>query len=232
MRSGIARKLLAAALILALLLGLGIPTGATSPEVVYPTLTPTDPVLTESDQAAGLPEESLYADTDMVRVSIVLDKQPTVEAGFSTQGIAQNPAAQIYRQTLQAQQVAVTTAIAQTVLDGQELDVVWNLTLAANLISANVPYGKLADIRQVPGVEDVVLETQYSPQVVSTGGKYSPNMAVSTQMSGTDTVWDLGYTGAGSRIAVIDTGLDTDHQSVDAGAFDYAIAQAAEQACR
>ena len=91
MRSGIARKLLAAALILALLLGLGIPTGATSPEVVYPTLTPTDPVLTESDQAAGLPEESLYADTDMVRVSIVLDKQPTVEAGFTTQGIAQNP---------------------------------------------------------------------------------------------------------------------------------------------
>lgn len=230
MRSGIARKLLAAALILALLLGLGIPTGATSPEVVYPTLTPTDPVLTESEQAAGLPEESLYADTDMVRVSIVLDKQPIVEAGFSTQGIAQNPAAQIYRQTLQAQQVAVTTAIAQTVLDGQELDVVWNLTLAANLISANVPYGKLADIRQVPGVEDVVLETQYSPQVVSTGGEYSPNMAVSTQMSGTDTVWDLGYTGAGSRIAVIDTGLDTDHQSVDAGAFDYAIAQAAEQA--
>ena len=31
---------------------------------------------------------------------------------------------------------------------------------AANIISANVPYGKLEEIAKVPGVQDVVLEMQ------------------------------------------------------------------------
>lgn len=30
---------------------------------------------------------------------------------------------------------------------GTELDVVWNLTLAANIISANVQYGQIEDIK-------------------------------------------------------------------------------------
>ncbi len=32
---------------------------------------------------------------------------------------------------------------------GTELDVVWNLTLAANIISANVQYGQIEDIKAV-----------------------------------------------------------------------------------
>lgn len=49
-------------------------------------------------------------------------------------------------------------------------------------------------------------------------------------MSGTDAVWQLGYTGAGTRIAVIDTGLMLDHETFDPGAFDYAIAEDAQKA--
>lgn len=45
-------------------------------------------------------------------------------------------------------------------------------------------------------------------------------------------MWLEGYTGAGTRIAVIDTGLDTDHQSFDPAAFDYALAEDAEKADR
>lgn len=82
------------------------------------------------------------------------------------------------------------------------------------------------------GVKSVVVETQYSPDVVSIGGEYSPQMAVSGQMTGANAVWLEGYTGAGTRIAVIDTGLDTDHQSFDPAAFDYALAEDAEKADR
>ena len=57
-------------------------------------------------------------------------------------------------------------------------------------------------------------------------------MAVSGQMTGANAVWLEGYTGAGTRIAVIDTGLDTDHQSFDPAAFDYALAEDAEKADR
>ena len=37
-----------------------------------------------------------------------------------------------------------------------------------------------------------------------------------------------GYTGAGTRIAVIDTGIDTDHQSFAADAFAYSLSRQAE----
>lgn len=43
-------------------------------------------------------------------------------------------------------------------MNGSRLDVVWNLTLAANLISANVKYGQIQDILSVDGVADVVVE--------------------------------------------------------------------------
>lgn len=45
-------------------------------------------------------EEAPYGDTDMVRVSILLEKKSTLEAGFSTTGITQNDAAMAYRETL------------------------------------------------------------------------------------------------------------------------------------
>ena len=49
-------------------------------------------------------------------------------------------------------------------------------------------------------------------------------------MTGADTAWNSGYTGAGSRIAVIDTGLDVDHQSLNAGAFHHALEENAAHA--
>ena len=50
-------------------------------------------------------------------------------------------------------------------------------------------------------------------------------MATSGEMIGTSAAYAAGYTGAGMRIAVIDTGTDTDHKSFDADAFAYALAE-------
>ena len=233
-KTGTAKRLLAAVLTLTLLLGLSLPAGAAATaDVVHPTFTRVE----NSEISAGLPgmeaaelEQSPYSDTDSVRVSIVLEEKSTVEAGFSTQAIGSNTAAAAYRGRLETRQAAVTAAIERQALGGQSLDVVWNLTLAANIISANVPYGKMEEIRKIPGVQDVVLETQYSAPVTQEGADASPNMAISTQMDGASAAWQLGYTGVGTRIAVIDTGLDTDHQSFDPGAFDYAIAEDAQKA--
>lgn len=102
---------------------------------------------------------------------------------------------------------------------------VWNLTLAANLISANVPYGEIEAIRGVDGVKDVVLEAKYEPCKTEQTTADGPMMATSGNMIGTSVAYAAGYTGAGRRIAVIDTGIDLDHQSFDAGAFDYALAE-------
>ncbi len=57
-----------------------------------------------------------------------------------------------------------------------------------------------------------------------------PNMLVSANMTGAVQVWESGYTGAGTRVAIIDTGLDTDHQSFDPGALVHALAEDAQLA--
>ena len=43
------------------------------------------------------------ADADVVRVSIILQKESTLEAGYSTQGIGENATAMAYRDGLKAE---------------------------------------------------------------------------------------------------------------------------------
>ena len=169
----------------------------------------------------------LYADDEIVRVSIVLDKQPTLHAGFATKGISENASAMSYRDGLKKDQASVTGRIEKAI--GQKLNVVWNLTLAANLISANVEYGQIKNIVNVAGVREVVLETRYLPVAAAASNENGPQMSVSSGMTGASQVWETGYTGDGTRIAVIDTGLDTDHQSFDPDALVYALMENAEK---
>ncbi len=172
--------------------------------------------------------EPIYADTDMVRVSIILEDPSTIEAGYSTADIASNRSAMAYRAGLESEQQSVTSEIED--VTGDSLDVVWNLTLAANIISANVEYGQIEEIKETPGVADVLLETYYEPAVVDVDPVADPTMSTSSSMIGSSAAYLEGYTGAGSRIAIIDTGTDTDHQSFDAGAYEYALSQLAEEA--
>lgn len=180
-------------------------------------------------KVAAEPEETpLYADDEVVRVSIVLEAEPTIAVYSAMGDISENAAAMIYRQQLLQTQEYIAGVIAEEALGaGETLDVVYNLTLAANIISANVPYGEIDKIKAVKGVEDVVLATRYTPDVVSVGD-VNPQMEVSSGMTGSSIAWSNGYTGAGMRIAIIDTGLDITHQSFDSAAFDYAIAEDAK----
>ena len=180
------------------------------------------------DRSEHLANIKLDEDRDpaqMVRVSIVLEEKSTIEAGFSTLDIASNVQAMAYNKKLQKKQETIEQTISRVALGGEPLDVVWNLTLVGNIISANVPYGKIAMIEKVSGVAGVVLENTYEPERVIAENDITPNQFSATGMSGANFVWSNGYTGAGSRIAVIDTGTDTDHQSFDNGAFLYALEQ-------
>ena len=166
-----------------------------------------DNVLTSEDLPFGL--------NDIVRVSIVLDRPSTMDLGYSTQNIVENNSAMAYRHTLKQQQANIESAIANA---GVSMNVKWNLTLAVNIISAEVRYGDIETIEAVPGVKEVWLETRYEPQVDGI------NTAITTEnMVGAATLWSEGYTGAGTRVAIIDTGTDYKHQSFDPEAFMYAL---------
>ena len=161
--------------------------------------------------------EENYVKDGMVRASIVLTDEATLK-NFPANDIAANAAAKNYREALRARQNALAEKISAEVLGGEKLDVVWNITLAANIISANIPYDKIEAIRNTIGVKDVVLETQYEAAVASKD-ETDPDMATASEMVGGNYAWAAGYTGAGSTVAIIDTGLDLDHQSFDGGAL-------------
>ena len=181
-------------------------------------------LLLDEAKAENIPEEPTYEPNDTVRVSILLDKPSTIAAGYSTANMAQNSKAMTYRADLEKTQANVEVRIARQALNGNKLDVVWNLTLAANLISANVAYGQIEAIKAVSGVKDVIVETRYYPDVYSVEGEAAnPDMLSSSPMIGSSLAWEEGYTGAGTRIAIIDTGLDEDHQSFDNEAYLYAL---------
>lgn len=224
------KKMLSLVLVLALVLGIALPVSATDTEAVSFTKIGNDAVNTDlSDRAAKSEEEAPeYSSSDIVRVSIVLEGNSTIEAGYSTSGIAENAGAMAYRESLLEKQEAIAVEIGSKALNGKTLDVVWNMTLVANIISANVAYGRIDEIKEVEGVKSVFVETQYAPDVVSTGAA-DPNMATSSEMIGSTSAYLEGYTGAGSRIAIIDTGTDTDHQSFSAAGFEYSLRQNAEE---
>ena len=155
---------------------------------------------------------------DIVRVSIVLDEASTLDAGYSVTDYAENQSARNYRSQLKEKQDIIADRIAA--VTGEPLDVQWNLTLAVNIISANVKYGDIIKIKGIDGVADVFLENRYEAQEdeINTSN-------TSDAMVGAAETWNLGYTGAGMKVAIIDTGIDTSHQSFDGDAYSYAISQ-------
>jgi lactocepin len=227
------KKLLAVLLALSMVLSLSVTgwaaetTGGTKLE-----LEDLDPAKLNVPAVGQVEEEETtdapaYEADDVVRVSIFLNRPATIDAGYSTQNIAANTGAMAYRQALRNQQSQMTAAIERKL--GSKLDVKWNLTLVANAISANVRFGDIAAIEAIPGVRSVVIEKRYEMDKGVDADR--PDTAVTTEyMVGATAAWAAGFTGAGSRIAIIDTGLDTTHQSFDAEAFDHAVAEDAEKA--
>ena len=52
---------------------------------------------------------------------------------------------------LEAKQAALAAEISANVLSGEMLNVHWNLTLAANAMSVDLPYGKMDEVEALKG---------------------------------------------------------------------------------
>ena len=177
--------------------------------------------------AESAPEETEEIPQDeTVRVLIVMDGKSAIEKGYSTDAIAQDKSAMKYADKLEKKQEEITEKISEEALNGEALGVRYNFTLLANAVSADVAYGDVEKIQAVEGVEGVYVVPKYD---VAASDAASPNTVTAGEMVGSYDTWAAGYTGAGQRIAVIDTGLDTDHPSFDGGAFDYGLAETAQK---
>lgn len=157
-------------------------------------------------------DDTISPDED-VRVIIVMDGDSVVSAN-SAAVYSNDTAAQM--EEIKAAQDKVISEIEETALDGDDLTVSYQYSWLVNGVAATVPYGKLSDIESVDGVDKVVMQTVYEPcstdETTSSNIVY-PRTISDGQMIGREDTWAQGYTGEGMKIAIIDTGLDTDHQN-------------------
>ena len=107
-------------------------------------------------------------------------------------------------------------------MGGKTLDKRYSFTILTNAISADVKYGQIADIESVDGVAGVYIVPVYELMDVS-----DKNTITSGDMVGSYNTWQSGYTGAGMRVAVIDTGIDADHPSFSGDAFMHSLEEVA-----
>ena len=105
--------------------------------------------------------ETEYADTDNVRVFIVLEDDAVLDSGYTTVDLAKNYSAMKLSDEIVANQEKVAAQISEEALSGEILDVRYHLTLLTNAVSANVKYGDIDKIREVNGVAEVYLVPRY-----------------------------------------------------------------------
>ena len=165
--------------------------------------------------------ENPYSPEDIVRVIVVLEGKSLLEQGFTAAQISSNTDA-VAKQVsnLKIQQNAMIENV-KLVVAGLNLDaaaktvnVRHTFDVSMNGFSLDVPYAALGEIAQLDGVLAAFLAPQYTIPEDQTDGTMTPSMVSTSGHFGSAQTWtDLGYTGEGMRIAIIDSGLDTDHPS-------------------
>lgn len=216
------------AMLLALLMVLtGIPTrvAATQPEAeTSAAALEEDPVVEEPEDAPEtLSEETSFdgilqgseeaelaaistdtpAEDDLVRVIVELEEAPLTEISgalsdgtLTTMGLTQQTAILERHDAIQAE--------IQALAGEAQVQVRYDYTLLANGFSLECPYGLLEEIQAMDGVKSAEVCQVYSLPT-------EPQMSSSNDMIGSSTAWNLGLDGSGMVVAVLDTGLDTDH---------------------
>ena len=140
---------------------------------------------------------------------VTLETQPVVAESSAGGRQIRNRAVMLRQQT------AVQKKITSQVLDGEPVEVLHTYTAAANGFAIKVAYGKLDEIRALPGVASAYPAPEF---------KVAPDMeSAATELGGLEN--SSGYQGEGMVIAILDTGLEISHKSFQNDPTDPALTQ-------
>lgn len=159
-------------------------------------------------------EQNIIAPEETVRVMVVLEDKGLLDRGYTTAQISANGTKVVGElETIAQRQEAVLQSIQSV---SEDAAVRYRYNVAVSGMSLEMPYGDLAKVREIPGVKTAFVAPTYEvPEDMTLHSVAAdPHTNTTRDSFGSALTWNsLGYTGAGMRIAIIDTGLDLDHPS-------------------
>mgnify|MGYP002544690136 CR=1 FL=1 len=220
------QRLLALVLVLMMLISV-LPVSAMAAELTpadaQTGLTATDVTneLTDSDRLSIFEENmdpskvsksDVPADDEMVRVIVQLDADSLLDArnrtnaGMSMLDFQQTAAAKAQLEEIADVQLSVMNAMESQSIPSS---FTFSYTSVISGFAAQVPYGRINDIKNMDGVVDVVLcQTYYTDSMGSaTLGQALTAAEVAAYSNNTQ------YQGEGTLIGILDTGLDVNHEA-------------------
>ncbi|MCU0522092.1 MAG: S8 family serine peptidase, partial [Anaerolineae bacterium] len=141
--------------------------------------------------------ESLVEGEALMIIEMEREPVSVVYAERKAAGVSASSASlDAYKATLETAQAALVSQLAE-----MDVNVISRYTVAYNGVQALVPYSKMNQIRELPGVK-----------AIHRAPIHKPALSASVPLIGADSVQaDLGFDGEGVTIAVIDTGIDYTH---------------------
>ncbi|SDI57842.1 S8 family serine peptidase [Natribacillus halophilus] len=169
----------------------------------------------EDEPTADLYGEHDFSSSDDATVIVELEEESVAEANH--EGFTQS------EDTIETQQTQVLSEI-ETFAGDYEVGHTYSHVFSG--FSIDVPEDEIPNLLTVDGVEAVYPYVEYEttdigePLMIQED-EMDPQMLDSGPFIGADEAWDLGYTGEGSTVAVIDTGVDYTHPDLEHAFGDY-----------
>ncbi|MFR1709301.1 MAG: cell wall-binding repeat-containing protein [Clostridium sp.] len=145
-------------------------------------------------------------DSDKVRVIVELESEAVIEKA-SKKGLKLDEMSKSEVGKLQNQVLNEQSSIQKKINSkGIDFEIINSFTNVANGFSMNTTLGQAKQIEGIQGVKSVTIANEYD--------RPEPMMNNSGEIIKTQQTWASGYTGEGTVVAVIDTGVDSAHKDM------------------
>ncbi len=145
-------------------------------------------------------------DSDEVRVIVELDSEAVLEKatkkGIKLDEMSKFEVGKLQNQVLKEQR-SLQSKISSK---GIKFEVINSFTNVANGFSMKTTLGQAKNLESMAGVKSVTIANEYE--------RPEPMMNNSGEIIKTEQTWASGYTGEGTVVAVIDTGVDSSHKDM------------------